>query len=293
MRAKAFRIIALACAVQTAALPCGAQLLYYDADNSRVAAANSFSTAGNLVAAGDLKGTNVYTSGWFRNYDAQQGMYAQAYGGGYFYPTNNTTWTLTGSGNAPRLLFRDSYEGTVRGYLYSDGNFGLQGSGGNWMFYVPSGSTRVAFPSGTGVKFGAAANYLIKQTPSSYGSLSFASEPSGWHGMAFGTDPLIMYSGGSGGQYKAGVDWENYWDNGAGTWHIYGSFYVNSGYALYSNSRRVLTKAVVTEIASGQGGACSAPTCPGGSSDIGSYTSGYICWRNCLFGNNSGWGSTP
>jgi hypothetical protein len=83
--------------------------------------------------------TNVYNYGWFRNYNANEGVYNQATGT-HFYSSNGSGWTVTGSGGIVELVFRSNHQSTIRGYVYADtsNNIGFLANDGNWGLRVDS-----------------------------------------------------------------------------------------------------------------------------------------------------------
>jgi hypothetical protein len=78
--------------------------------------------------------TNIYNNAWFRNNNANEGVYNQATAT-HFYSSNGTGWTVTGSGGTVELVFRSNHQSTLRGYVYGDtsSNFGLLDNSGNWQ----------------------------------------------------------------------------------------------------------------------------------------------------------------
>jgi hypothetical protein len=86
--------------------------------------------------------TNIvdsYNSGWYRNNNNLQGLYNQAVGA-YFYASAANVWNMGGGGSYPQLIFRDNYQSTIRGYVYSDGGgFGLLHNGGGWAIRTQPG----------------------------------------------------------------------------------------------------------------------------------------------------------
>jgi hypothetical protein len=102
--------------------------------------------------SGDFRGntgraTEMYTDGWFRNYNAGRGLYNQGTGR-HFYSPGSTYWHLDGASGSGGLIIYDRYQGSQgastgrRGYLYYDGSgFGLLHSGGGWALRISPGST--------------------------------------------------------------------------------------------------------------------------------------------------------
>lgn len=83
--------------------------------------------------------TNVYNYSWFRNYNANEGVYNQATGT-HFYSSNGSGWTITGSGGVVELVFRSNHQSTIRGYVYADtsNNIGFLNNAGNWSLLTDS-----------------------------------------------------------------------------------------------------------------------------------------------------------
>ena len=94
-----------------------------------------------------LRGNEIYSDNWFRNYGAGEGLYNQATGR-HFYSPGSTYWHLDGASGSGGLIIYDRYNGSQgnatgrRGYLYYDsGGFGLLHSGGGWAFRISPSST--------------------------------------------------------------------------------------------------------------------------------------------------------
>ena len=100
---------------------------------------------------GDFRGrtgraSEMYTDGWFRNYNSGRGLYNQATGR-HFHSPGGSYWHLDGGGSSGGLIIYDRYQGSQgsstgrRGYLYYDGSgFGLLNSSGNWAFRIDGGN---------------------------------------------------------------------------------------------------------------------------------------------------------
>jgi len=76
---------------------------------------------------------DVYTSGWFRNSNNNQGLYSQA-NNVHFYSSTDGYWNMGagGRGNGG-LVFRQDHQTTIKGYVYWDGDgFGLLNNQGGW-----------------------------------------------------------------------------------------------------------------------------------------------------------------
>ena len=81
----------------------------------------------------------VYTSGWFRNNQVNEGVYNQATGT-HFYSHSADGWTVTGSGGTIQLQFRSNHQSTLRGYVYADtsNNIGFLNNVGSWSLRCDS-----------------------------------------------------------------------------------------------------------------------------------------------------------
>lgn len=132
----------------------GSYYLYGDTGNSGIRTNGNFLVNGNIYFgwAGQWLSSwinqnvrtdsgptfaDVYTNGWFRNNNNNQGLYNQA-NGTHFYSNSASTWGITGSGGSIELQFRSNHQSTVRGYVYGDtnSNFGLLSSDGSWSVRV-------------------------------------------------------------------------------------------------------------------------------------------------------------
>ncbi len=102
-------------------------------------------TTGTIPVArlsGNATFDEVFSNGWFRNNDANEGFYNQT-SGNHFYSTNDGYWNTTGGGRTyGGIKMRDSHQGTVKGYsAYWDGNgSGILGSGGSWTISINTGN---------------------------------------------------------------------------------------------------------------------------------------------------------
>lgn len=112
-------------------------------DSARVAdsagSASSASSASSL--ANNATARDIYNNGWFRNNNANEGVYSQPYGV-HFYAYGSEGWTVTGSGGNIALQFRSNHQSTLRGYVYADtsNNIGFLDNGGNWSFRTNGGT---------------------------------------------------------------------------------------------------------------------------------------------------------
>jgi hypothetical protein len=91
------------------------------------------SSAGSLSS--NATASNIYNNGWFRNNNANEGVYSQPYGV-HFYSNGGEGWVITGSGGNVMLQLRSNHQSTLRGYVYADtsNNIGFLDNGGNWSF---------------------------------------------------------------------------------------------------------------------------------------------------------------
>ena len=94
-----------------------------------------------------LRGNEVYTDSWFRNYNAGTGLYNQATGR-HFYSPGSSYWHLDGASGSGGLIIYDRHQPSQgsatgrRGYLYYDGSgFGLLNSSGNWGVRLNPGNS--------------------------------------------------------------------------------------------------------------------------------------------------------
>ena len=80
--------------------------------------------------------TDVYNNGWFRNNQANEGLYNQATGAYFYAQAGNGVWNLTGNSQntSTSLIFRGSHLGNVEGWLHADGAnyFGFLNDAGQW-----------------------------------------------------------------------------------------------------------------------------------------------------------------
>lgn len=116
--------------------------------------------SGNVVLSSAPTVSDIYNSAWFRNKNALTGLYNEATGV-HFYSDTSAGWVLTGGNNYPRLEFKDTYQSTVRGSVYSDASgFGLLNSAGGWGFMLKPGSTEVYMPGKVGIGIATPSNKL-------------------------------------------------------------------------------------------------------------------------------------
>ena len=92
----------------------------------------------------DLRGTEIYADNWFRNYNANEGLYNQATGA-HWYSSADGYWELTGNtqNQSTNLRFRGTFNGNTEGWIHSNGSgwFGFLNTGGQWALrhYNPDG----------------------------------------------------------------------------------------------------------------------------------------------------------
>ena len=81
----------------------------------------------------------VYSNGWFRNNEVNEGVYNQATGT-HFYSHSTQGWTVTGAGGTIELQFRSNHQSTLRGYVYADtsNNIGFLNNVGSWSLRCDS-----------------------------------------------------------------------------------------------------------------------------------------------------------
>ena len=111
---------------------------YYDLDNTAYyvdpASSSNFST----LYSGDL-----YSSGWFRNQNASQGLYNQAVPN-HWYADSTQYWNIgatAGVGSGIGMRIRDGYAGTIKGYFYADNSgVGILNDQGGWSVRTNYGS---------------------------------------------------------------------------------------------------------------------------------------------------------
>jgi hypothetical protein len=106
-----------------------------------------YTDAENSLGNGSYRWSQVYTSGWLRQYGAQ-GMYNESYGT-HFYSNSAEGFVVTGSGGVVQLQFRSNHQSTIRGYVYADtsNQIGFLNNGGGWA--LRTNSSNNAFIHGT------------------------------------------------------------------------------------------------------------------------------------------------
>ena len=82
-----------------------------------------------------------YSRGWFRNNNSNTGLYNQDTAQ-HWYSDNGSYWNMGGGNiNGQGIRFRDTHQGTIRGYVYYDqsNNVGFLNNEGNWRARVVGG----------------------------------------------------------------------------------------------------------------------------------------------------------
>jgi hypothetical protein len=86
----------------------------------------------------------VYTNGWFRNNNNNQGLYNQNNGNHWY--SDATYWKIgNNNSGAGGILMRHAYEGALKGYLgyWDGGGFGMLNSSGNWQIRIEYGNAHM------------------------------------------------------------------------------------------------------------------------------------------------------
>ena len=135
-----------------------------------------------------VRGSEIYSDGWLRNYNTKKGLYNHATGQ-HFYSDDDDYWNIAGGTAANGLRFRDEHDGTVRGYVYANNS--------NQVGFLDAGGT-----------------WAIKHVNDSHTEFQDAGEKvfsvgQGGHGSNYGT--VCTHGGGRGG-------WEGYSINGRFVW---------------------------------------------------------------------------
>ncbi|MFM1875233.1 MAG: hypothetical protein RL266_970, partial [Bacteroidota bacterium] len=157
---------------------------------------------GNGTSRSNVEISNEnYTYGWFRNYNAMQGLYNQATGS-HFYSQDGDYWV---SDSNRGIQFRDGHNGPVQGYTYYDdsGNFGLLSPGGSWRFRCDNTNTE-AYGSGF-------------YAPTTYTSFIYDRGNTGYYLNLDGVSQMhyVLANNWFRPQGATGIYWENY---GGGWW---------------------------------------------------------------------------
>lgn len=96
-------------------------------------------TVGGITINGSIKGEQVYTGGWFRNWGTT-GLYNETYTN-YLYAGSAGEWNMAAGSGYPNLTFRSGFQSTIRGLVYSDGSgFGLLNNVAGWGVRLNDGT---------------------------------------------------------------------------------------------------------------------------------------------------------
>jgi hypothetical protein len=134
--------------------------IFYDSNNTGYYTDPASTSNMNVVTvAGDLRGAEVYTSGWFRNDSATEGMYNQQ-SGNHWYSTNDGYWNVGYSGTQG-IRFRNGHNGTVLGAVYAETNgyFGLLDNTGNWAVRIQPSNNPLELRVGNNLVFSVYTGY--------------------------------------------------------------------------------------------------------------------------------------
>ena len=112
--------------------------IFYDTDNTAYYVDPNGTTNLSTLYSGDL-----YSSGWFRNQNASQGLYNQAVPNNW-YADSTQYWNIgatAGVGSGIGMRIRDGYAGTIKGYFYADNSgVGILNDQGGWSVRTNYGS---------------------------------------------------------------------------------------------------------------------------------------------------------
>ena len=112
--------------------------IFYDTDNTGYYVDPNGTTNLSTTYVGD-----IYTSGWFRNQNASQGLYNQAVPN-HWYADSTQYWNIgatAGVGSGIGMRIRDGYAGTIKGYFYADNSgVGILNDQGGWSVRTNYGS---------------------------------------------------------------------------------------------------------------------------------------------------------
>jgi hypothetical protein len=110
--------------------------IFYDSNNTAFYADPDATT--NLST---VYGNEFYSRGWFRNNNSNTGLYNQETAQ-HWWSDSGSYWNMGGGNiNGQGIRFRDTHNGTVRGYVYYDqsNNVGFLNNEGNWRARVVGG----------------------------------------------------------------------------------------------------------------------------------------------------------
>ncbi len=110
---------------------------FYDSNNTAYYIDGAATSSLNILNVGE-----TYSSGWFRNNNANTGLYNQATTQHWSSQTNGYWDASSTIGVTAIRLWANGHIGTIRGYLYSDGSgFGLLNNQGGWSVLAYQGSS--------------------------------------------------------------------------------------------------------------------------------------------------------
>ena len=95
---------------------------------------NNLLNSENITCAGLDAGSGIIrTNGWFYNDDSGDGLY-NATTGQHWYSDSSNYWNMGGASAGSGIRFRDTHDGTVRGYVYynTSNDVGFLNSSGSW-----------------------------------------------------------------------------------------------------------------------------------------------------------------
>ncbi len=130
---------------------------------------------------------DLYTNGWFRNYN-NYGLYNQTHGN-HFYATSNNQWTIAANGSYPQIVFRSGgYEGTIRGFVYADteNTIGFLNNAGSWSLRTNSSRDTQIFGTLTVGSSGSSDIYMTdtdettRRIHTNSGRIGFLNSSSNW-----------------------------------------------------------------------------------------------------------------
>ena len=136
-----------------------------------------------------IRGSDIYTDGWLRNYNSKKGLYNQATGQ-HFYSDDDDYWNIAGGTVANGIRFRDEHDGTIRGYVYADSsnNVGLLDSGGSWGVRHSNDSGTYFYTDNTTLEFSVGRDLVT----GSYGTVQTSTTRGGWGGYSINGQYVFM-----------------------------------------------------------------------------------------------------
>jgi hypothetical protein len=131
-----------------------------------VSYASSAGNASTLAGYGwassgkDIRGAEIFTDSWLRNYNVNTGLYNQS-SGNHFYSGSANYWNITGNNTGSvRLQFRNTHESTLYGSVYGEaGNIGFLANDGNWGLRIDASKTVTTYGNKTTKEFGGSGSY--------------------------------------------------------------------------------------------------------------------------------------